>query len=129
MFSKIVKIIKHNSAVTIAVLICVTALGLHGCVSTTDSILQQGKKVTRGQLQLEFDQEIARLTLAAKEGIKDLNLQDSIKDKLFEIGVIAASGGTVSPLGVATSIIGLLGIGAIIDNRKKDGVISTLKKT
>jgi hypothetical protein len=34
-----------------------------------------------------------------------------------------AEGGTINPIGVATTALGLLGVGAIVDNRRKDTVI------
>ncbi len=125
---KLVKMVKHNSGLAIFTLICIIALVIYGCDSTVKSILTD-RKVTRAELHLELEQEVARLTLAAETAIANLDRQDAIKSKLFEIGIVVASGGTVNPVGIATSIIGLLGVGAVIDNKRKDNVITALKNS
>ena len=63
----------------------------------------------------------------AKLKFEDLNRQDALKRQLFEYALVVAEGGSVNPVGVAVSLFGILGIGAIADNRRKDGVIKGLK--
>ncbi len=41
--------------------------------------------------------------------------------------VFIVEGSSVNPVGVAVSLFGILGIGAVADNRRKDGVIKGLK--
>lgn len=67
--------------------------------------------------------------LAALSDLKyaDLDRQDAIKIKALEIGQVVAAGGTVDPVGAVLSFMGILGIGAVIDNRRKDGIIAGQK--
>ena len=82
------------------------------------------KKVTRPELQIEVDALLAE----AKLKFEDLNRQDAFKRQLFEYAMVMAEGSSVNPVGVAVSLFGLLGIGAVADNRRKDGVINSLKR-
>jgi hypothetical protein len=75
--------------------------------------------VTRVQLDAEVDRLVVDIELA----IEDLNKQDLFKQKLFEIGMVAAQGGTINPVGAGVTLLGILGIGAVADNRKKDSII------
>ena len=125
---KIWKAIKHNSGVAVAVAICISVVVFgFSCESTTKSLTNPEQKVTRSEFNMEIEQEVDRLELATARGIADLDRQDQIKQKLFEVGSVVATGGTVNPIGVATSLLGILGIGAIVDNKRKDKVISDLK--
>ena len=121
---KIKETLRHNQALAVAVVICI-ALGVYliGCDSSVTSPINPPKKVTRVQL----DAEIELLIVNVKLAIEDLNKQDLFKQKLFEIGLIAAQGGTVNPVGAGVALLGILGIGAVADNRKKDSIIKTLQ--
>ena len=81
------------------------------------------RMVTRPQLKIEVDTFLAE----AKFKFEDLDRQDAFKRLLFEYALVVAEGGSVNPVGVAVSLFGILGIGAIADNRRKDGVIKGLK--
>jgi len=122
---KIKETLRHNQALAVAVVICI-ALGVYliGCDSSVTSPINPPKKVTRVQL----DAEIELLIVNVKLAIEDLNKQDLFKQKLFEIGLVAAQGGTVNPVGAGVTLLGILGIGAVADNRKKDSIIKTLQK-
>lgn len=135
MYQKIKKTLDHNQGLTVAI---VVAIGLcvwfFGCESQVASITTPGEKVNRNELQAEIEGEKARLSAelkalkakaTAKE--KDLDRQDQIKAQIAEIGLAVAEGGQINPLGVGVSLLGVLGIGAIADNRlAKDKVIKTL---
>lgn len=105
---------------------CLHCSGLlgDGCQSQVESMKTSGKKVTRPELQIEVDTFLAE----AKLKFEDLNRQDAFKRQLFEYALVVAEGGSVNPVGVAVSLFGILGIGAIADNRRKDGVINSLKQ-
>lgn len=122
---KIKEALRHNQALTVAVVICI-ALGIYliGCESSVTSPINPPKKVTRVQL----DAEVERLLVDIELAIEDLNKQDLFKQKLFEIGLAAAQGGTINPIGAGVTLLGILGIGAVADNRKKDSIIKTLQK-
>ena len=57
----------------------------------------------------------------------DLDKQDLFKQKIFELGVVAAQGGTINPVGAGITLLGILGMGAVGDNLKKDSIIKTMK--
>ena len=123
---KIKTMLRHNQFLALAVVV-VLALGawLVGCESTVQSPFDPDKQVTRAQLQNDWEGYAKDMELA----IADLDKQDLFKQKLFEVGVLFAQGGTVNPLGAGITLLGILGIGAAGDNLKKDSIIKTLKNT
>ena len=126
LIEKVKVALRHNQFLALAIVV-VLALGiwLIGCESTVQSPFNPGKQVTRAQLQNEWEKYTKDMELA----IMDLDKQDLFKQKLFEIGVVLAQGGTVDPLGAGITLLGILGIGAVVDNRKKDSVIKTLQNS
>lgn len=131
-WEKLGELIRHNTGLTVAIVIACSLLFWVGCESTTTSMSQPSVKVTRPQYDLEYKEAMANLegqleTMKGKYeiGIQDLNRQDAFKQKLFEIGVAYAEGGTLNPIGVATSLIALLGIGVGVDNLVKNKIIKT----
>lgn len=122
---KIWRTIRHNQCLTLAVVIC-SAIGYwaYGCESMVESMKTPGRMVNRPQLQIEVDTFLAETKLKFEE----LNRQDAFKRQLFEYALVIAEGGALNPVGVAVSLFGILGIGAIADNRRKDGVINGLKR-
>ena len=94
-----------------------------GCESQVKSPFNPERDVTRQQLQNEVDKYISDIELA----YADLDRQDIFKQKLFEFGVVLTQGGTVNPVGAGITLLGILGVGAVADNRKKDSVIRTMK--
>ena len=124
MLEKIREALSHNQGIAVAVVLCL-ALGLYlvGCESSVTSPVNPPKKVTRPQLDAEKEHMLTGFKLA----YEDLATQDIFKQKLFEIGLVAAQGGTVNPVGAGVTLLGILGLGSIIDNRKKDSVIKTLQ--
>lgn len=121
---KVKTILRHNQFLALAVVV-VLVLGawLVGCESTVQSPFNPDKQVTRVQLQNDWEGYAKDMELA----ITDLDKQDLFKQKLFEIGLVVAQGGTVDPLGAGVTLLGILGIGAVADNRKKDSIIKTLQ--
>ena len=125
LIEKIKEAFRHNQALAVAVVACL-ALGVYlvGCESQVTSPINPPKKVNRVQLNAEIERLVVDIDLATE----DLNKQDLFKQKLFEIGLAAAQGGTVNPVGAGVTLLGILGIGAVADNRKKDSIIKTLQK-
>ena len=125
LIEKIKEVFRHNQALTVAIVICFTmGVYLIGCDSSVVSPINPPKKVNRVQLDAEIERLIVDIDLA----IEDLNKQDLFKQKLFEIGLAAAQGGTINPIGAGVTLLGILGVGAVADNRKKDSIIKTLQK-
>jgi len=121
---KIKTTFRHNQFLALGLLVAL-ALGvwLVGCDSKTASPFNPDKQVTRQQLNNDVDKYVKDLELA----YSDLDKQDLFKEKIFEIGMAAAQGGTINPVGAGVTLLGILGIGAVADNRKKDSIIKTLK--
>ena len=96
-----------------------------GCDSSVMSPINPPKKVNRVQLDAEVESLIVDIDLA----IEDLNKQDLFKQKLFEIGLAAAQGGTINPVGAGVTLLGILGIGAVATTKKKDSLIKSLQNS
>lgn len=128
---KIGKWIRHNQGTFVAVAVCCgLVLWLGGCHSQVSSLLGGGDKVTREELHLEFSQESARLegelrALLQRAEVKqaDLDRQDAVKQRVMDFALLAAETGTLNPSGIIGLLVGVLGIGAVVDNRIKDKVI------
>ena len=125
LIEKIWRSIRHNQCLATAAVLCIALVcWIYGCHSRVQSIKTPEKKVTRPELQIEVDALLAE----AKLKFEDLNRQDAFKRQLFEYATVMAEGSSVNPVGVAVSLFGILGIGAVADNRRKDGVINSLKR-
>ena len=121
---KIWRVIRHNQCLAAAAVVCIAlACWAYGCQSQVESMRTPDRMVTRPQLKIEVDTLLAE----AKLKFEDLNRQDAFKRQLFEYGLVVAQGGSINPVGVAVSLFGILGIGTVADNRRKDGVIKGLK--
>jgi len=102
-----------------------------GCTALTQSPLDISRMVNANQLDIDFktwqaQQEI----MAAKFEIagKDLVHQDEQNAKLKETILGLASGGIPDVPGLLKLLIGGGGLGAIVDNIRKGGVIGGLKR-
>ena len=124
MLERIKKMLRHNQFLALmCVVVIVLGVWLVGCESKVRSPFNPNIIVTRPQLTLAWEKYAGDVELA----MADLDRQDLFKQKLFEIGMLAAQGGTINPLGAGVTLLGILGIGAVADNRKKDSVIKTLQ--
>jgi hypothetical protein len=124
LYEKIRECMRHNQFLAIAVVIVVVmSIWMIGCESTTQSPLHPDIKVTRAELQ----DEIAAFQTKVDQAVVDLDRQDAIKQQLAQIGIAVAQGGTIDPIGAGVTLLGILGIGAVADNRKKDSIIKTLQ--
>lgn len=113
------KLILNNpltfTAAAIALLVLLFAIG---CESKVSSINRPSYFITRAELEAEVDSFLA----IAKIRFDQLNQQDAFKKIVFEQASIIATGGTINPLGLITTIGTILGVGATSDNirlRKK----------
>ena len=126
---KLKKFLDHEQATVVALIIIAGLFAFFvGCESKVASIKSPELKVDRATFNMEVEQELDRIALIAKTGNLDLDRQDAIKQGIAEVGLTLASGGTVNPVGIATTLFATLGVGGlVIDNRRKDTVIKTLK--
>jgi len=129
---KVTKWINHNRFVIILPILSVMlwAYAL-GCTALTVSPLNPGRMVNIVQLDIDFrtwqaQQEIMRAKFEAA-GF-DLEQQKAGNEKLKESILTLAAGGVADVPGLLKLLIGGGGLGAIIDNIRKGGVIGGLKR-
>jgi len=137
MWESVKKWLDHNQGMAVATVISIfLCVFVYGCESTVASLVTPGEKVNRVELQAELVTEQARLSaelkaLKAQAAAKaqSLDKQDKLKQGIAQIGLAVAQGGEVNPIGIATSILALAGIGLAVDNRAKDKVIKVQKNS
>jgi len=114
--------VRHNQTVLASVVVCVVLVvwGL-GCHPTVRSPINPEQKVTRTELDLQVKTTADSIAAAYAE----LEKQEQVRQTILEAGLLFARGETVNLLGVATTLAGILGVGAIVDNRRKDAVIKS----
>ena len=129
---KVTKWLNHNRYVVIfpVVAIMLWAYAL-GCTPLTMSPLDPGRMVNVTQLDLDFrtwqsQQEIMAAKFEAA-GL-DLKQQEEQNEKLKTTLLGMASGGVPDVPGLLKLLIGGGGLGAIVDNVRKGGVIGGLKR-
>jgi len=123
--------ISHNQGTFFALIVMAgITVYVFGCQSKVTSIMHPSRMVTGDELKLEVDVEAKRLEAELDQIYKqaelkyqDLARQDAIKQKLVDFALITQSSGAVNPAGIIGLLVGVLGVGATIDNRIKDKVI------
>ena len=120
--NKILRTARHYQGTIVAFTACIAlcAWGL-GCQVTTVSPFDPGTKVTKAELEIEVDAYASKVSLA----YRDIGKQEAIRKAILEAGLAYAQGGGVSPLGLASTLAGIMGLGLVVDNRKKDAVIKS----
>ena len=130
---KLWKFIEHNRFTWIG-----PALGLMiwgyaiGCTPETESPLVSGKMVNVIQLDLEFKTwQSQQQIMAAKFEVagQDLEQQRLNNEKIKEQILSLASGGVPDVSGLVKLLIGGGGLGCIVDNIRKRGVLAGGKRT
>ena len=129
---KAMKWLNHNRFVVIfpIVGIMLWAYAL-GCTALTTSPLHPGRMVNVTQLDIEFktwqaQQEIMAVKFEAA-GL-DIEQQKAGNEKIKETILSLAAGGIPDVPGLVKLLIGGGGLGAIVDNIRKGGVIGGLKR-
>lgn len=84
----------------------------YGCESKTQSLLVPAKQITRPELVNEIDYLMQKYEIA----ISELDKKDEFRNTILQQSIIIAQTGTLNPLGIATSILAILGVGAGADN-------------
>lgn len=116
--------IRHNAFLFNAIIVTtMSLLWIYGCESQTKSLKYPGVRVNRAELMLELENIISESHIR----ISELDKQDQFKEAMFNIAIVAAESGTINPISVALTLGNILGVCAVIDNRRKDTVIKTLK--
>lgn len=114
----------HTTAIAIALLI-VAALWLYGCESTTSSLIDPQKKITRVELEAEANLLAARISASRN----DLNKKDQLKATLVDQAAIFSTTGTFNPMGLLNSIVSVIAVGSALDSRRKLKSASAKKET
>lgn len=125
------KWIRHNQGVFLAVIICIGLLvWTIGCESKVTSSIDPTRMVTAAELNLEIEAESMRLQSELEQLIKraelkhvELARQDAIKQKLLDFALLTSEAGAFNMSGLIGLVAGVVGIGAVVDNRIKDKVI------
>jgi len=123
----------HNRYIAMAlVMVAVTAVWLVGCQATTESVLQPGSQIGRAELEREAAEIVADFeakSTALELAQADLERQEAARAAAVQVltGLAAsAASGTLTPAGginAAITLLGLIGLGAVADNRRKDAVL------
>jgi len=92
--------------------VIVLLLFAFGCEPETDSLLDPNKKVTTIQLQNEIDYLIRQ----SETRFADLERQAELRQFVLNQSLLIAETGTVNPIGLITSLIAIMGIGAGADD-------------
>jgi len=89
-------------------LIALTSILLwgYGCPARVPSLITDGKKVTRPELQIELDTIIA----TAEFRLVQLDQQDQFRDIIFKNAMLMIEGGAINPVGIITLLAGLYGV-------------------
>lgn len=127
--------IKHNQGIAISICICIPLLiWFYGCDPKVQSLINPTIQVTEGQLRIEYSAEIRRLEneLEHLKETSNLRLEEiarinTFRESLYKTALTFAEAGSINPLAILSTLGSILGIGAVIDNRRKDILIKTLK--
>ena len=120
--NKVLEFIRHYQGTVAALVLCVVlvVVGL-GCQVTTENPFRPEERVTAAELEAEVQLYVTKV----QNAYTDIEKQEAIRNAILEAGLAYAQGGGVSPIGLATTLMGIVGIGATLDNRKKDAVIKS----
>lgn len=117
--------IRHNPFFAVALFLLLLFLfWLLGCESTAPSPIDPTRNVTRPQLQIEIDSFLSRVEVTTDQ----LDKKDQLKELFAQGAAQLLQGGSVNYFSVLLSALSIVGIGATLDNKRKDGVILDRKK-
>lgn len=122
--SKLWQKIRHNKSLVISgILVVAVVAWLYGCEPTVRSIRHPGQSLNR----IEFQSEVDTFVAQAASRFESLEQQEKLRQTIFNLAIQYAKGGSVNPVAVAITLGNIIGLGAIIDNCRKDVHIKTLK--
>ena len=119
---KLLKTLRHYQGTAAAIVVCILLVVFgYGCAVTVTSPFNPAEKVTASELDIEVAAYANKVTLA----YEDIERKEQIRATILEAGLAYAQGGGINPLGLATTLMGVVGLGSIIDNRRKDSIIKS----
>jgi len=113
MFDKIINYLRDKWPLIVAWNVCIIVFFYaYGCEPTTRSLIDPREQITRAQLLTELD----IMLLQAESRITDLDKQQALRNILLQQSLTLVQTGAIDPLGVITSILAVLGVGATVDD-------------
>ena len=110
---KIISFYRDNWTHVISMNACIFLLWFaYGCEPKTKSLIVPATEVTRSELISEIESLLSKY----ESRTADLDKQEELRDFILQQAVIVAQTGTVNPIGIATALLALLGIGAGVDD-------------
>jgi len=99
--------LKKNSTILITVLVIVGfAVYLYGCEPKVPSLLSNGSKVNRQELQWELNQLVG----LAQIRMIDLDKQDQLRALILQNAFVLVQGHPLDPIGILTGIAAIYGV-------------------
>jgi len=122
MLNKICQPIRHNQTLFVSIILCtMLTIWCYSCEPVTKSPLNPTIKVTRAEL----DRDVKIFADEVAFAYADLEKQERIREAILNAGLAYAQGQGVSIVGLISTLSSIVGVGAIIDNRRKDAVIKS----
>jgi len=120
---KLIAFLTREAGQFLGLLFCLLVIiWLYGCHSRVLSLHNNGKLVTRAEINMELD---TYMTLAEIR-YSQLDRQEAFKKALFNAALLTAQSGAINPYGVIATLLGALGVGATVDNVRKRAAIKAL---
>ena len=111
--------LKENAIIIYTIITIFIMLAFaYGCEPKAQSLIYPNRMVSSGDLEAEFTYLKSQL----ENRLGSIEQQQKFKNFVLQQGMTFTATGTIDPVGLATSILALLGIGAAADNvrvRKK----------
>jgi hypothetical protein len=134
---KSLKFFNDNHWATIASIgVLAICFYVFGCQSRVPSLADPAKKVTRAELQDEFNTVMALekvktedIIARTKTKIKDLDTQDETKNFILDQANLFATTGSVSPVGILGFGASIFSIGWGLDSNRKLKAANATAKT
>ena len=99
--------IKNHSAIIIASLVSIgLILFMYGCEPEVNSLIYNGKRVNRSELQYE----LSSLVALAEVRMLDLDKQDQLRAIILQNALIIVSGQPYNPVGIITAFAAVYGL-------------------
>lgn len=118
--------VRHNRGLLISSALCsIVLVWVYACQSQVRSMVHADRLVNRDELTTEVESFLAEARLK----FEDLDRQDEFKSAVFNAAIDYAQGKTVNPVALFVTLSGILGIGAVIDNQRKDVRIKSMKNS
>lgn len=122
---------KNRFLVICTLLAIILWIAAASCTPETASVTQPGRFVNADELQIEFaawQKDVNMMQMKFEYAGKDLQKQQEQFDKLNKFVIDVASGNVADFKTGLLMLLGGGGLGAIVDNIRKRGVISGLKR-